>query len=821
MKFDNPFLETIFSYPPYKLDPTEKESLLLDSVIYELGFHYNKNRYIRKYYDRNNIRLNEIRSIHELPFIPASVFKELGELLVSIEDSKIISDLRSSATSGIPSLVRLDKETSRRQVKALGLILADRLGKSRRPFLVMDINPLHANLKTIGARGAAVKGFLNLASQAYYLLSELPEGLVFNEDFFQEIIGSFNNQPIILFGFTYVIYSELLEKFAGKNTSFCLPAGSMFVHIGGWKKLEDKQISRENFNAQVNKLLGISNNNIIDFYGFTEQMGVSYPDCECGWKHTPNFSEITIRNVVNLDVVPEGEEGLIQLSTPIPHSYPGNVILTDDIGYIARETEELCSYGRNGTRFKIIGRTKQSEPRGCGDIMADKIYHPAAYTGNESKKIELVSTYSDKSQDIDIARLKSLIIDRKKSQEWLRNQNVDLLIGLIDKVAQKWASSQSGLNEYKNQGLSFLCNWSRAENLKLLVESSLGNRYFLDRFTKVNDVQMKLLKAMPLGLAVHWLSGNVPLLGFLVLIQAIITKNSNIIKISHNSSEIFSKMIRHFENTTYTSPGGEVIAGNDLLKTVSIIYIDKANEMAAKLLSSNADIRIAWGGQEAVSTISNLPKKYTAEDIIFGPKLSFMVIGKEALRNDRKLKRLVKNAAIDSSVFDQTGCSSPHNIFIEKGGDISPSKFAELLSLEMDKISKRIPNTEKDPDILRNIKLKRTIHQFIGDLWTSSDHSWTILLDDEVKLASPTYGRVINIKSIDSIEQTLEFIDMNIQTIGIALTGKKKISYCEKAASLGADRFPEIGRMTYFEDPWDGMMVMQRCIKWKSLGGPF
>ena len=29
--------------------------------------------------------------------------------------------------------------------------------------------------------------------------------------------------------------------------------------------------------------------------------------------------------------------------------------------------------GRNGTAFEILGRAKEAEVRGCGDIMAEKI----------------------------------------------------------------------------------------------------------------------------------------------------------------------------------------------------------------------------------------------------------------------------------------------------------------------------------------------------------------------------------------------------------------------------------------------------------------
>ena len=60
------------------------------------------------------------------------------------------------------------------------------------------------------------------------------------------------------------------------------------------------------------------------------------------------------------------KKGLIQLKSLIPHSYPGHNILTDDIGVILGEDD--CSCGKKGKYFKIIGRLKNSELRGCSNV---------------------------------------------------------------------------------------------------------------------------------------------------------------------------------------------------------------------------------------------------------------------------------------------------------------------------------------------------------------------------------------------------------------------------------------------------------------------
>ena len=81
-------------------------------------------------------------------------------------------------------------------------------------------------------------------------------------------------------------------------------------------------------------------------------------------------------------------------------------------------------------------------------------------------------------------------------------------------------------------------------------------------------------------------------------------------------------------------------------------------------MSKSANVRIAWGGREAVETVAGYPSMFDTEDVIFGPKISFSAISKEVLVTERKAKKLARKVAVDSSVFDQTGCASPHNLYV-------------------------------------------------------------------------------------------------------------------------------------------------------------
>ena len=63
--------------------------------------------------------------------------------------------------------------------------------------------------------------------------------------------------------------------------------------------------------------------------------------------------------------VEDGKKGFIQLISLLPSSYPGHSILTEDLGEIVNNSCECSSLGK---KFKVHGRIKKAEIRGCSDI---------------------------------------------------------------------------------------------------------------------------------------------------------------------------------------------------------------------------------------------------------------------------------------------------------------------------------------------------------------------------------------------------------------------------------------------------------------------
>lgn len=813
---------------PFFYDETKKKTggSFYEAVRQELCFHYDNNPLYRRFCDNKKFDPKSLTgSLQDIPPVHVAVFKELGKTLGSVPKEDIKLTLQSSATSGIPSSIPVDRITSRRQAKAMVRVVGDFIGNERKPFLVMDVDPMSGFRNILGARFAAVSGYLKFASRAgYFLKINENNQYYFDTDGIEKYIAGLDrNTPAVVFGFTYILYSEVIKPLSEQGLAFKLPDGSKVIHIGGWKKLESKKVSKEEFNKNASSLFGIEPCDVIDIYGFTEQMGLNYPDCKCGCKHVPLFSEVVVRDIVTKEPLPVGKEGLLEFITPIPHSYPGNAVLTDDIGIIEAG---ICPYGRRGTRFRVLGRLKKAEVRGCGDILSNKLKFTAEKrldSSSESKtfSIEYFAGKTDKTLEPK-AQLEVIISSLRGNLGWIRSQPVDALIGLIGQVSRKWASvDDPGMIALRERGAVFLSRWCSPDHLtKIATEGLRGNRMYADSFLPVDGSKIRYLKATSKGLVCHWLAGNVQVLGMFALAESILAKNVNLLKVSSKDKGVFASLLKAFEGETFTTRGGYSVSGDDLLKTIALVYFDHGNDDLGRLMSVGADARIAWGGKEAVMTVTGYPNRFDCDDIIMGPKLSFSVVASEELEDDHAAKKLARKIAVDASVFDQTGCASAHNLFVERGGNISPEQFVDYLAEGMKKAAIQIPKLRMSPEQISAIHSVRSIYDFKGKVIGAEDSAWTVLYSEDPGICAPVYSRVLFVHPVESINDVLPYVDDNIQTIGMAAHGKKALDFAAKAAEKGAVRFPDCGRMLDFENPWDGMFMMERLVRWNTLGGP-
>jgi hypothetical protein len=362
----NEEIDKILAIPPYGQAPEEKEVVLLRMLQEELSSGCSRHSGYENYVRQWPVDYRSASRIADLPFLPVSLLKA-NPPLSFVSSDEVKRTLTSSATtSQSPSRVVLDTATARRMTKGVVTIVRDYIGTSRRPYLVVDTSDLMRHGSDLGARGAAIQGLHPFASQATYCLRVDESGdLALEREKLLEFAESHRNTEVLVYGFTYILWNYLVKPLLANDICLNLPHVRI-LHSGGWKRLQEQAVEKTVFNQKLAHVFGCTPECVIDFYGMVESVGVIFPDCPAGNKHAPAFGEVIVRDPLTLEPVDTGGVGIVQVCSILPTSFPGNLLLTEDMAKVVGYDD--CSCGRRGISFRFAGRVPKAEVRGCGNL---------------------------------------------------------------------------------------------------------------------------------------------------------------------------------------------------------------------------------------------------------------------------------------------------------------------------------------------------------------------------------------------------------------------------------------------------------------------
>ena len=334
----------------FNYNQREKEILLARELSFLHQHHLLNSIEYKKLFDKD--KLNNTRLV-DFPFLPVSAFKNHD--LYSVKKENIVKTLTSSGTSGGPvSKIYLDKETANLQSFALSKIFGKILGSERLPMLIIDTKSVLSNRKKFSARAAGILGIFPFGKDHTFCLDE---DLTLNIEVINSFIEKHKNTKIIIFGFTFLVWTCMLKSNLRLDFS-----NSILVHSGGWKKLISQGISNTDFKKKIFERFNIEK--VYNYYGMVEQVGTVFIESDNDSFISPIFSDVIIRDPRTLKEADEGEIGLIQIISCLPKSYPGHSVLTEDLGYLMPRKSI-----NDKKKFKIIGRARKAEIRGCSDTL--------------------------------------------------------------------------------------------------------------------------------------------------------------------------------------------------------------------------------------------------------------------------------------------------------------------------------------------------------------------------------------------------------------------------------------------------------------------
>ena len=336
----------------FTLPQADREELLLKELS-TLTAHHRANC---EPYD-NILRANGFvaaDAVAALPWLPVRLFKSLT--LKSIPDDQVFKVLTSSGTTGEVSRIYLDKAAAATQTRQLGATLQTVLGPKRLPMLLVDTKSLLKDRRSFSARGAGVLGMATFGRDHVWALDD--EGAP-DLAALRGFLAEHGDKPFLIFGFTYLVWLHLYE--VAKEHGLDLGNG-ILIHSGGWKKLVDQAVDPDEFRRRLARDVGLTK--IHNFYGMVEQIGTIYLEGPSGGSlYCPDFADVVVRDPQTWAELPPGRPGLLEVVSTLPTSYPGHVLLTEDLGVV----HGIDDGDWPGKRFSVLGRLPRAEARGCSD----------------------------------------------------------------------------------------------------------------------------------------------------------------------------------------------------------------------------------------------------------------------------------------------------------------------------------------------------------------------------------------------------------------------------------------------------------------------
>lgn len=797
------FFEKLLQIPPYSLGKTEKEKLLTDRLM-ELTEYHRHN--CPEYADILNTLSSEkrkIRTYMDLPFLPVRLFKELS--LKSVPEGNIVKTMTSSGTSGQKvSRIYLDRVTASNQQKAMVKIVNEFTGSSRMPMIILDCPSVVKDRRMFSARGAGILGFSIFGAKKIYALNDEmrldAEGL---EVFLEQNKG----KKILLFGFTFMVwqyfYKELI-RLKGEGKTFDLSDG-ILIHGGGWKKLINEAVSREVFHTALKDVCGLER--IHDYYGMVEQTGCIYMECECGHLHASVFSDVIARRPEDFTECEIGERGILQVVSTIPESYPGHSLLTEDEGIILGEDD--CPCGRKGKYFKILGRLKNAEIRGCSDTFAadQGMYRNLGVDQGRQENLGVSqgverNPRGDARVGAVLDRMSYLVGDSNVVRNLIdttpKKPFAEDILDFLDDISKELMRSPEAKAFPDVVTLGF---WLRKASVLSLKERFLAKESYF---------------RIGRGTAFHIAPSNVPVNYAYSLFTGLLCGNANVVRIPSKEFpqvEIINKVIcRALER----HPG---------MKPYIALVRYGHNREVNDVLSALCDVRVVWGGNATIAELRKSPLPPRAEEIVFADRYSLAVIDSEdyvrlmEIADGRLKDRIASDFYNDTYLSDQNACTSPRvvvwigsekekakNIFWESLLAVVKQKYYFQPIQGVDKLSTEFLASVSGLGAMKQVsgRENRLVRIQVSEL--------TPKLMDYRGNSGFFYEY-----DCDDILAIRDFCnDTHCQTIGL-LGGKDLIEPLLESGIRGVDRVAQLGRTMDFDLIWDGYHLVEKFTRTINL----
>lgn len=352
-------------------------------------------------------------------------------------------------------------------------------------------------------------------------------------------------------------------------------------------------------------------------------------------------------------------------------------------------------------------------------------------------------------------------------------------------------------SEMVRLGLTGFLQTFRAPQLHRFVAEDFANPKVLDEFQPA--AKGGAVRAFGPDLLAHSWSGNVPALPLWSLVCGLLVKAGSIGKLP-SAEPVFATLFARLLAEIHPP----------LADCIAIAWWKGGDAESAAAVFGAADTVLAYGGNDTIAQVrAQVPG--TARFLGYGHKLGFGLIGRAAL-DAQRAPATARLAAHDIVRYEQQGCYSPHQFFVERGARVAPREFAQYLAAELHGLQQRFPRRALALEDAQALAGWRQSHELRGfadanvEVLGDAQAAWCVAYHDRALGLAPSAGaRSILVSAVDSLDEVAALVAPHarfLQTAGIAAEPRELYRLAEALGRAGVTRVCALGAMTAPEAGW-------------------
>lgn len=325
-------------------------------------------------------------------------------------------------------------------------------------------------------------------------------------------------------------------------------------------------------------------------------------------------------------------------------------------------------------------------------------------------------------------------------------------------------------------------------------------------------------RALPRGVTLHVASGNVSTTGVLSLIEGLLTRNVNLLKVASNAPLLpllFADSLALIDGFA------------ELATSIAVMSWSGEQTPHHELLAREADAVVVWGGDEVVAAYRAHIGPSTRL-VTYGPRVSAAFVGAYAV-GPASLSETVAAIARDVCLWDQSACSSPQCLYLEAKGDALDT-FLAALAAAMEAEGARLPmgglGLQERAEITKERELA-VIDELMGQarLIVPPHPGWTLVVDHDPAFRLSPLFRTLYIKPVADLHDVVPHLApyrAYLQTAGLAIEASRLPAFAEALFGVGLLRITRLGEMSggFPGEPHDGQHGLTELVRWVSLDVP-